>query len=57
MALLWQRLLGAVRNPLLLILLRAVVLISLAQDVTDKIVIALVMVGAFHARLTPESQC
>ena len=45
MALLWQRLLGAVLNPLLLILLRAVVLISLAQDVTHKIVIALVMVG------------
>jgi len=45
MALLWQRLLGAVRNPLLLILLRAGRPIPLAQDVTDKIVIALVMVG------------
>jgi Ca2+-transporting ATPase len=41
---LWQRILGAVRDPLVLVLLAAVVLTSVTRDVADTIVIALVIV-------------
>jgi len=41
---LWQRILGAVRDPLVLVLLGAVVLTTLTRDVADTIVIALVIV-------------
>jgi P-type Ca2+ transporter type 2C len=41
---LWRRILGAVRDPLVLVLLGAVVLTTLTRDVADTIVIALVIV-------------
>ena len=40
----WRRILGAVRDPLVLVLLGAVVLTSVTGDVADTIVIALVIV-------------